>query len=343
MKTIYFDNNATTRVDPEVVTAMMPFFTERYGNASSIHAFGASVGDAIKEARRNVQALVGAEFDHEIVFTSGGTESNGTALLSALENQGTRDEIVTTAVEHPAILALCKHLSDSRGIKVHLVPVDRAGRLNLDAYRRALGPRTAVASVMWANNETGILFPVEQLAEWALFHTDAVQAVGKVPVRVKGTAIDMLSASGHKFHGPKGTGSLFVRRGTRLRPLFWGGHQERGRRAGTENTAGIAGLGKAAALAAARMTADAPRIRAMRDRLEAALVQAIRGAAFAIPGALGVQEGGYLLLAPLAGLTPDAALALSLAKRARELLLGLPGLLYLHLSERAAGRVSGQP
>ena len=202
MKTIYFDNNATTRVDPEVVTAMMPFFTERYGNASSIHAFGASVGDAIKEARRNVQALVGAEFDHEIVFTSGGTESNGTALLSALENQGTRDEIVTTAVEHPAILALCKHLSDSRGIKVHLVPVDRAGRLNLDAYRRALGPRTAVASVMWANNETGILFPVEQLAEWAhaagaLFHTDAVQAVGKVPVRVKGTAIDMLSASGH--------------------------------------------------------------------------------------------------------------------------------------------------
>jgi cysteine desulfurase len=282
MKTVYFDNNATTRVDPEVVVTMLPFFTERYGNPSSAHAFGASVGDAIKAARRSVQELVGAEFDHEIVFTSGGTESDTTALLSAFETQGERNEIVTTAVEHPAILALCKHLSQTRGAKVHLVPVDSRGRLQIEAYRSALGPRTAVASVMWANNETGTLFPVEQLAEWAheagaLFHTDAVQAVGKVPVVVKGTRIDMLSLSGHKLHGPKGVGALYVRRGTRFRALLWGGHQERARRAGTENTAGVVGLGKAASLAASRLQVDEARICGLRNRLENGLLQRVAG------------------------------------------------------------------
>lgn len=284
MKTVYLDNNATTRVDPEVVSVMLPFFTERFGNASSTHAFGASVAEDIKMARRSVQELLGAEFDHEVVFTSGGTESDATALLSAVETQGERNEIVTTAVEHPAILALCKHLADTRGVKVHLVPVDSAGRLDLEAYRSALGPKTAIASVMWANNETGTLFPVEPLAEWAheagaLFHTDAVQAVGKVPIVLKNTKIDLLSLSGHKFHGPKGIGALFIRRGTRLRPLLRGGHQERARRAGTENTAGIAGLGKAAALAMARLLEEPIRIGAMRDRLEAGLLERVGAAA----------------------------------------------------------------
>jgi cysteine desulfurase len=282
MKTVYLDNNATTRVDPDVVLAMLPFFTEQYGNPSSIHAFGASVGGAINGARRSVQALLGAQFDHEIVFTSGGTESDSTALLSALETADGRNEIVTTAVEHPAILALCKHLSDTRGVKVVLVPVDSAGRLDLDAYRKALGPQTAIASVMWANNETGTLFPIPLLAEWAheagaLFHTDAVQAVGKVAISLKSTQIDMLSLSGHKFHGPKGVGALFVRRGTRLRPMLRGGHQERARRAGTENTASIVGLGKAAELAAERLQGEQTRVRALRDRLETALLARIAG------------------------------------------------------------------
>jgi cysteine desulfurase len=280
MKTVYLDNNATTRVDPEVVAAMLPYFTEQYGNASSMHALGALVGDAIKSARRSVQELLGADFDHEIVFTSGGTESDTTALLSAFESGGERTEVVTSAVEHPAILALCKHLCDSRGAKLHLVPVDTAGRLDLDAYREALGPKTAVVSMMWANNETGTLFPVEYLAEraheaGALFHTDAVQAVGKIPIALKHTKIDMLSLSGHKLHGPKGTGALYVRRGTKFRPLFRGGHQERARRAGTENTAGIVGLGKAAVLAKDRLEEEPARIGVLRDRLETGLLQRI--------------------------------------------------------------------
>src|SRR5271166_449485 len=177
MQPIYLDNNATTRTDPAVVAAMLPYFSEQFGNASSAHAFGSEVAGAVKQARRSLQALLGAAFDHELVFSSGGTESDNTAILSALDTQRGRDEIVTTAVEHPAILALCKHLSDTRGIKVHLVPVDGLGRLDIDAYRAALGPRTAIASVMWANNETGTIFPVQELAELAhsggaLFHTD---------------------------------------------------------------------------------------------------------------------------------------------------------------------------
>jgi cysteine desulfurase len=285
MKAVYLDNNATTRVDPDVVAAMLPFFTEHYGNPSSIHSFGSAVGDALKTARRHVQALLGAEFDHEIVFTSGGTESNTTALLSAVETQSGRSEIVTTAVEHPSVLALCKDLADHRGFKVHLVPVDSRGRLDLEAYRAALGPRTAVASAMWANNETGTLFPVEHLAEWAheagaLFHTDAVQAAGRESIVLRGTKIDLLSLSGHKLHGPKGVGALFVRKGVRLHPLLRG-HQERGRRAGTENTAGIVGLGEAARLAASRREDDQRRVSGLRDRLEAGVLARIDCAAMA--------------------------------------------------------------
>jgi len=274
---VYLDNNATTRVDPLVLEAMLPYFTEQFGNASSMHAFGAEVGGALQKAREQVQALLGAEFDHEVVFTAGGTESDNTAILSALDTQKGRDEIVTSAVEHPAVLNLCDWLAKSRGIKIHKIGVDARGRLDIDAYRKALGPKTAIASIMWANNETGTIFPVEQLAELAheagvLFHTDAVQAVGKVPMNLSESEIDFLSLSGHKLHAPKGIGALYVRRGVRMRPLVRGGHQERGRRAGTENAPAIVGLGVAAELAQKFMVHENTEVTRLRDKLEAGIV-----------------------------------------------------------------------
>jgi cysteine desulfurase len=273
VRPIYFDNNATTRTDAAVVAAMLPYFSEQFGNASSAHVFGSEVAGAVKQARKSLQALLGAAFDHEIVFTSGGTESNNTAILSALATQDGRDEIVTTAVEHPAILSLVEYLAASRGIKTHLVGVDAQGRLDIEAYRRVLGPRTAIASVMSANNETGTLFPVEQLSAMAhdagaLFHTDAVQAVGRVPLDLKATGIDMLSLSGHKLHGPKGIGALYLRKGTPFNPLIRGGPQERRRRGGTENVPAIVGLGKAAELALAHLQEGRTHVGALRDRLE---------------------------------------------------------------------------
>lgn len=278
MRPIYLDNNATTRADPAVVAAMLPYFSEQFGNASSAHAFGSEVAGAVKQARKSLQALLGAAFDHEIVFMSGGTESDNSAILSALDNPDGRDEIVTTAVEHPAILSLLEHLAASRGIKVHFVGVDAQGRLDMDAYRSALGPRTAIASVMSANNETGTLFPVGQLAAMAhdagaLFHTDAVQAVGKIPLDLKVTGIDMLSLSGHKLHGPKGIGALYLRKGTKFNPIIRGGPQERRRRGGTENVPGIVGLGKAAELALVHMEDEQTRVSALRDRLERGILQ----------------------------------------------------------------------
>ena len=278
MRPIYLDNNATTRTDPAVVAAMLPYFSEQFGNASSSHAFGSNVAAGLKQARGRLQALLGAAFDHEIVFTSGGTESDNTAILSALDNSDGRDEIVTTAVEHPAILTLLEHLAKARGIKAHLIGVDAQGRLDVAAYRQALGPRTALASVMWANNETGTLFPVAELAELAhtagaLFHTDAVQAVGKLPLDLKTSGIDMLSLSGHKLHGPKGIGALYLRKGTRFNPLVRGGPQERRRRGGTENVPGIIGLGMAAELAVALNDATQPHIGVLRDRLEHGILQ----------------------------------------------------------------------
>ncbi|WP_316183901.1 MULTISPECIES: cysteine desulfurase NifS [unclassified Bradyrhizobium] len=280
MRPVYLDNNATTRADPEVVAAMLPFFTDQFGNASSSHAFGSEVAGAVRQARKSLQALLGAVFDHEIVFTSGGTESDNTAILSALETQEGRDEIVTTAVEHPAILSLVEYLMDKRGVAVHLIGVDAAGRLDLEAYKRALGPRTAIASVMWANNETGTLFPVSDLARLAheagaLFHTDAVQAAGKIAIDLKSAGVDMLSLSGHKLHGPKGIGALYVRKGTPFAPLLRGGPQERRRRGGTENVPGIIGLGKAAELAAKHLTDEQGRVRALRDRLEQGILQSV--------------------------------------------------------------------
>ncbi|TYC85115.1 cysteine desulfurase NifS [Novosphingobium sp. BW1] len=277
---VYVDNNATTRCDPRVVEAMMPYFCEQFGNASSMHAFGSEVGGALATARKQLQELLGAEFDHEIVYTSGGTEADNMAILSALETQKGRDEIITSAVEHPAVLSLVAHLEKTGQAKVHIIPVDAKGRLDMEAYRKALGPRTAIVSIMWANNETGTIFPVAKLAEMAheagaLFHTDAVQAVGKIPMDLKATEIDMLSLSGHKLHGPKGVGALYVRKGVRLRPLVRGGHQERGRRAGTENAPGIIGLGRAAQLAGEYMAEEQTRVAALRDRLEEWLLGAI--------------------------------------------------------------------
>ena len=275
MQAIYLDNNATTKLDPVVLDAMMPFLTEHYGNPSSIHGFGEPVRKAIEQARTQVAALLGAEHASEIVFTSCATEANSTAILSAVEALPDRKSIITSVVEHPAILEVCEHL-ERQGYTIHRLAVDGMGRLNLDEYQALLSDDVALVTVMWANNETGTLFPIEQMAQMAkargiLFHTDGVQAVGKLPINLATSAIDLLSFSGHKLHGPKGVGALYVRRGTRFRPLLRGGHQERGRRAGTENSAGIVGLGMASELAELHMPMLQGPIRELRDRLQEGL------------------------------------------------------------------------
>lgn len=279
MSDIYLDNNATTAVDPVIVEAMLPFFTEQFGNPSSMHNFGNKVGVALKKARKSVQNLLGAEHDSEIIFTSCGTESDSTAILSALKAQPERKEIITTVVEHPAVLNLCDTLA-TEGYTVHKLAVDNKGRLNLDEYAKLLSDKVAVVSVMWANNETGTYFPVIEMAKMAdeagvLFHTDAVQAVGKIPMNLQDTCIHMLSLSGHKLHAPKGVGVLYLKRGVRFRPLLRGGHQERGRRAGTENSTGIVGLGVAADLALQHMEFENTQVAAMRDHLQAGLLAAV--------------------------------------------------------------------
>ncbi|MCM2680441.1 cysteine desulfurase NifS [Echinimonas agarilytica] len=275
----YLDNNATTKVAPEVVDAMMPFLTEHYGNPSSIHSFGHEVGKAIEKARGQVQSLLGAQHSSEIVFTSCATEATNTAILSAIEAFPAKKEIVTSVVEHPATLQLCQML-ERKGYTIHYIGVDRNGRLDLNAYANALNTETAIVSIQWANNETGTLFPIKQLAALAnehgiLFHCDAVQVAGKIPFNVKETAIDFLSISGHKFHAPKGIGALYIRRGTKFRPMLRGGHQERGRRAGTENAVGIIAMGKSAELAEQSTITDTARITLMRNRLEQSLIAKI--------------------------------------------------------------------
>ncbi|MHB1281124.1 MAG: cysteine desulfurase NifS [Acidithiobacillus sp.] len=277
MSSAYMDNNATTRVDPRVLETILPYFSEYYGNPSSMHSFGGDVGKRLEEARASVQALLGVEHDSEIIFTSCGTESDNTAILSALSIQPSRREIITSVVEHPAILSLCDHLERHEGYKIHYIPVDRLGRISMEAYAAALSEQVAVVSMMYANNETGTIFPVETMARMAkekgaLFHTDAVQAVGKIALNMQESAIDMLSLSGHKLHAPKGVGALYVRRGTRYRPMLRGGHQERGRRAGTENTTGIIALGLAADMALEHMEYENTVVRALRDRLEAGIL-----------------------------------------------------------------------
>ena len=276
---IYLDNNATTMVAPEVVQEMLPYFTEQFGNPSSLHQFGDKVGRALKKARKQVQALLGAEHDSEIIFTSCGTESDSTAILSALKAQPDRKEIITTVVEHPAVLTLCEHL-EKEGYTVHYLKVDKKGRLDMKAYLSLLSDNVAIVSVMWANNESGTLFPVEEMADAArsagiMFHTDAVQAVGKVPINLKESSIDMLSLSGHKLHAPKGIGVLYLRRGVRFRPLLRGGHQERGRRAGTENAASVVALGKACEMAQEAMEFEKSFVRSMRDRLEQGILEKV--------------------------------------------------------------------
>ena len=281
MNPLYFDNNATTRVAPEVVEAMLPYFTEYYGNPSSMHTFGGTVGRQINEARAKLADLLGAS-PEEIVFTSCGTESDSTAIMAALRSNPDKKHIITSRVEHPAIKNLCEYLAKT-GYRVTFVPVDAKGRLDMDYLTHNLTDDTAIASFMWANNETGVIFPVDEIAgilseRDIIFHTDAVQAVGKVPIDVKKNRIDMLSLSGHKLHAPKGIGALYVRKGTRFSPFLIGGHQEKGRRGGTENVASIIGLGRASDFVAAHMTEENTRVKSLRDKLETRLVQKIPNA-----------------------------------------------------------------
>jgi len=278
MKTIYLDNNATTKVADEVMEAILPYFTQLYGNPSSMHTFGGQVGQRIRDAREQVAALLGA-LPEEIVFTSCGTESDNSAIRSALLTRPDKKHIVISRVEHPAVHALCSHLS-TQGYKVTELPVDKNGILDLENLEKSLTPDTAIVSLMWGNNETGVIFPVEEAAKMAhekgiLFHTDAVQTTGKVPINMKNNVIDMLSISGHKLHAPKGIGVLYIRRGTKFSPFLIGGHQEKGRRGGTENTAGIIGLGKACELAAQNMEKENSHVKRLRDKLESELLKKI--------------------------------------------------------------------
>lgn len=278
MKPIYLDNNATTQVAPEVLEDMLPYLQDFYGNPSSMHTFGGQVGRRVRQAREQVAKLLGAS-PEEIIFTSCGTESDNTAIRSALATNPGKRHIVTTRVEHPAVLSLTARLAQE-GYRVTEVPVDAEGRLNMEQYAKSLSPDTAIASLMWANNETGVIFPVEEAATLArnrgiLFHTDAVQAVGKIPIDVRHNCIDMLSISGHKLHAPKGVGALYVRKGTRFSPFLIGGHQEKGRRGGTENVPSIIALGLACDLAAQKMTTENTVVKELRDKLENALLTVI--------------------------------------------------------------------
>ncbi len=275
------DNNATTKVAPEVVDAMLPYLKELYGNPSSMHTFGGQVGQAVSEARKKIADLLGAQ-PEEITFTSCGTESDSTAILSALRTFPEKRHVVTTRVEHPAVKSLCENLETLTGhkYKVTRLKVDEEGMVDMAEYEAALTDDTAIVSVMWANNETGNIYPVEKMATMArdrgiLFHTDAVQAVGKIPINLEELGIDFLSLSGHKLHAPKGIGVLYVKRGTLFVPFLTGGHQESGRRGGTENVASIVALGRACELAAEKMAEENTRVKKLRDRLEKELLSRI--------------------------------------------------------------------
>jgi cysteine desulfurase len=276
MNPVYLDNNATTQIAPEVLDEMLPYLKESYGNPSSMHTFGGKLHREVEAARAKVAALINAEPD-EIIFTSCGTESDNTALMSAVESYPRRRHVVTTKVEHPAVLNFCKHLA-RKGLRVTFVPVDGQGTLDTGVLTKALDDDTCIVSIMYANNETGVIFPVPEIGETLrerkiLFHTDAVQAVGKIPIDVKKLPVDMLTLSGHKLHAPKGVGALYVRKGTRFYPYVIGGHQERGRRGGTENVASIVGLGKACELAKAGIDIGVKYVQELRDRLEKALLE----------------------------------------------------------------------
>lgn len=277
MNTIYFDNNATTCVAPEVRDAMLPFFDSLYGNPSSMHAFGGQVMRYVNEARERIAAFLHAD-PSEIIFTSCGTESDNYAIRGTAEVFGPQNlKIITSRVEHPAVLGPCRRLKEM-GAKLIEIPVDSHGNLDLDAYQEALrGSETKLVTIMWANNETGVIFPIKRIAELAkaagaIVHTDAVQVAGKIPLDMRDVPVDMLSISGHKLHAPKGIGIFFVRKGTRLRTQQIGGHQESGRRGGTENVPYIVGMAKACELAEATMAEATERERRLRDKLEKGLL-----------------------------------------------------------------------
>ncbi len=272
---IYFDNNATTCLVPEALEAMQPYLTELYGNPSSIHRFGTQVGQKVQEAREQIAALLGASDPIEIVFTSCGTEGDNAAIRGILESRPEKRHIVTTQVEHPAVFGLCQHL-EKKGYRVTWLRVDRDGMLDLDEVKESLTDDTALVSIMYANNETGVIFPIHAIGEMVQargipFHVDAVQVAGKMPLNLKSSPVDLLTISGHKFHGPKGVGALYVRRGITFRPFIVGGHQERGRRGGTENVSGIVGMGKAAEVALKHL-GEEERVRTLRDQLEKSLL-----------------------------------------------------------------------
>jgi len=279
MKRIYFDHNATTPIAPEVLAAMLPYLTEEYGNASSIHAYGQNARGAVEQARSSVAALVGARAA-DIMFTSGGTESNNHAILGAVAAApGKAKHVITSAIEHVAVLDPCRALAKN-GIDLTVLPVDHEGLVNPEDLRRAIRPETVLITLMLANNEIGTIEPIEEIGKIAaekgiVFHTDAVQAAGKIPIDVEKLGVDQLSISAHKFCGPKGVGALYIRKGTQLGPLMYGGHSERDRRPGTEDVAAIAGMGKAAELALRGMRVESDRISGLRDRLERGLLDRV--------------------------------------------------------------------
>ena len=276
MKLVYLDNNATTSVAPEVIEAMTPFFRELWGNPSSMHAFGGQVRQYVENARRQVADFIGAD-KSEIIFTSCGTESNNMAIRGTMEASAGRLNFITTRVEHPAVLEPVRMLKD-RGYNVIELDVDSSGQIDLGQLKRVLGYGPALVSIMWANNETGVMFPVSEIVDMVkaaggIMHTDAVQIVGKMPIDLRAIKVDLLSLSGHKLHAPKGIGALYVRKGTRVAPLLLGGHQEGGKRGGTENVPYIVGLGMACELAGKNISGEMTRVSAMRDRLQKGILE----------------------------------------------------------------------
>ncbi len=278
MKTVYVDNNATTKVAPEVLEEMLPYFSEYYGNPSSMHFFGGQVQKKVDEARAKAADFLGGE-PSEIVFTSCGTESDNAAILGTLDSYPEKRHLITTRVEHPAVGNVSTYLG-RKGYRITELSVDREGRLDVDELKESVTNETALVTIMFANNETGVVFPIEEIGEVVkakgiTFHTDAVQAAGKVPLNMKKSTVDMLSISGHKLHAPKGIGILYIRRGTRFSPFLIGGHQEKGRRGGTENVPYIIGLGKACELAKKHLDEENTKVKALRDYLEAKILEKI--------------------------------------------------------------------
>ena len=278
MKTVYVDNNATTKVAPEVAEAMLPYFSEYYGNPSSMHFFGGQVQKKVDEAREKVADFLGAE-PSEIVFTSCGTESDNAAILGTLDSNPEKRHLISTRVEHPAVGNVSTYLG-RKGYRVTELSVDREGRLDLDELRETLNDQTTLVTIMYANNETGVIFPIEEIGEIVKargisLHTDAVQAAGKIPLNMKKSRLDMLSISGHKLHAPKGIGVLYIRKGTKFSPFLIGGHQEKGRRGGTENVPYIIGLGMACELAKKHLGEENTKVKALRDYLETKILEKI--------------------------------------------------------------------